>query len=180
MRSTRFDIRCRRFISKWPVIPILAFAISLADGQAPHDAQPLTLVEQRMASSIDRRVPEDEQFLKQIVDINSGTMHLAGVEAVKDVLVPKFEALGFHVRWVPMQSQTARAGDLVAEHLCPEGEGRCGKRMLLIGHMDTVFEPSSPFQNYAVVAVKGSRVATGPGVADMKGGLVICWQRLKP
>jgi len=126
-----------------------------------------------MAASIDTHVDENLTLLKQLVDINSGTMHLAGVEAVKDVLVPRFEALGFKVRWVPMQSQTARAGDLVAEHPCPSGEGKCGKKLLLIGHMDTVFEPSSTFQKYAIVPNTDSKIATGPGVADMKGGLVV-------
>jgi glutamate carboxypeptidase len=152
---------------------MLACTIPLAEGQAPQNSTPLPPLEQKMALTIDAHLTEDLQLLKQIVDINSGTMHLAGVEAVKDVLAPRFEALGFHVRWVPMQSQTGRAGDLVAERPCPRGEGRCGKRMLLIGHMDTVFEPSSSFQKYAVVPGTDGKVATGPGVADMKGGLVI-------
>ena len=126
-----------------------------------------------MAITIDAHNAADQALLEQIVDINSGTMHLAGVEAVKDVLVPKFESLGFKVRWVPMKAETARAGDLVAEHVCPSGEGKCGKRLLLIGHMDTVFEPSSSFQKYAIVPRTDSKIATGPGVADMKGGLVV-------
>jgi glutamate carboxypeptidase len=132
-----------------------------------------------MASTIDSHLAEDKQLLEQIVDINSGTMHMAGVVVVKDVLAPRFEALGFKVRWVPMQSETGRAGDLVAEHPCPQGEGHCGKRMLLIGHMDTVFEPSSAFQKYSVVAGTDGKVATGPGVADMKGGLVIMLASLR-
>jgi len=132
-----------------------------------------------MASTIDSHLAEDKQLLEQIVDINSGTMHLAGVVAVKDVLAPRFEALGFHVRWVPMQSETGRAGDLVADHGCPQGEGHCGKRLLLIGHMDTVFEPSSSFQSYALVAGTDGKVAIGPGVADMKGGLVIMLAALR-
>jgi glutamate carboxypeptidase len=148
---------------------MLACAISLAEGQTPQDSQPLTPLEQRMATAIDVHLADDELLLEEIVDINSGTMHFAGVEAVQDVFAPRFEALGFQVKWVPMQSQTGRAGDLVAEHLCPQGEGRCGKRMLLIGHMDTAFEPSSPFQKYAVVPGTDGKVATGPGVADMKG-----------
>src|SRR5271168_439533 len=144
-----------------------------SQAQTPSSAQPFSQVEQKMAASIDTHVDENLTLLKQLVDINSGTMHLAGVEAVKDVLVPRFEALGFKVRWVPMQSQTARAGDLVAEHPCPSGEGKCGKKLLLIGHMDTVFEPSSTFQKYAIVPNTDSKIATGPGVADMKGGLVV-------
>ena len=126
-----------------------------------------------MAQSIDSGAAADQALLQRLVDINSGTMHLAGVEAVKDILVPRFEALGFKVHWNAMQSQTARAGDLVAEHLCPAGEGQCGKKLLLVGHMDTVFEPSSSFQKYALVPDTNGKTATGPGIADMKGGLVV-------
>lgn len=144
-----------------------------AEGQAAQSSQPLTALEQKMAAVVDAHAAEDRALLQQLVDINSGTMHLAGVEAVKDVVAAKFEALGFKVRWVPMQSVTGRAGDLVAEHLCPGGDGRCGKRMLLIGHMDTVFEPTSAFQKYSLVEGTDGKVATGPGIADMKGGLVI-------
>jgi glutamate carboxypeptidase len=130
-------------------------------------------LESHMAATIDANSARNRALLEQLVDINSGTMHLAGVVAVKNVLVPRFQALGFQVHWVPMDTVTQRAGDLVAEHPCPAGSGHCGKRMLLIGHMDTVFEPSSSFQRYAPVADSAGKVATGPGVADMKGGLVI-------
>jgi glutamate carboxypeptidase len=132
-----------------------------------------------MVRSVDIHVDEDLALLRQLVDINSRTMHLAGVEAVKDVLMPRFESLGFKVKWVPMQSQTGRAGDLIAEHLCPAGEGYCGKKLLLIGHMDTVFEPSSNFQKYALVPNSDGKIATGPGVADMKGGLVVMLAALR-
>jgi glutamate carboxypeptidase len=89
------------------------------------------------------------------------------------------DELGFKTRWVPMDQLDGRAGDLVAEHPCPAGPGKCGKRILLIGHMDTVFEPSSKFQTYAIVPGTGGRVATGPGTADMKGGLVVMLSALK-
>jgi len=113
----------------------IAFLLLAAVSMLP--AQPaISLQEQKIAASIDAHNAVDQAFLQQIVDINSGTMHLAGVEAVKDVLVLKFEALGFQVHWVPMQALTARAGDLVAEHPCPQGPGKCGQRLLLIGYMD--------------------------------------------
>jgi glutamate carboxypeptidase len=139
----------------------------------------LSPTEVTMVRSVDAHADADLSLLKKLVDLNSGTMHLAGVEAVKDSLVPQFESLGFKVRWVPMQSQTARAGDFVAEHLCPAGESQCGKRLLLIGHMDTVFEPSSSFQQYALVPNTDGKIATGPGVADMKGGLVVMLAALR-
>jgi glutamate carboxypeptidase len=132
-----------------------------------------------MAENVDANNAADVALLQQLVDINSGTMHLAGVVATKDILVPRLEALGFHVRWVPMDTLTHRAGDLVAEHPCPAGEGRCGKRLLLVGHMDTVFEPSSEFQRYSLVAGSSGKTATGPGIADMKGGLVVMLAALR-
>jgi glutamate carboxypeptidase len=153
--------------------------MSLAIGQTSQGPQPLSSLEREMVAQIETDSAEDKQLLEQIVNINSGTMHLAGIESVKDVVAPKFEVLGFRVRWVPLQAKTGRAGDLVAEHLCPMGEGHCGKRLLLIGHMDTVFEPSSPFQKFAVVPDTAGKVATGPGIADMKGGLVIMLAALR-
>ena len=158
---------------------LLLFASILAKAQSAANPPPLSPLEQKMVASIDAHVASDQALLEEIVNINSGTMHLAGVAAVKDVLVPKFESLGFKVRWVPMQAATARAGDLVAEHACPQGEGKCGKRLLLIGHMDTVFEPSSSFQRYSIVPNTDGKIATGPGVADMKGGLVVMLAALR-
>jgi glutamate carboxypeptidase len=152
---------------------------TLAAAQTLTDPKPLSATEQKMVHLIDAHLSEDDALLQKIVDTNSGTMHLAGVEAVKDILVPQIESLGFKVRWVPMQSLTGRAGDLVAEHLCPQGEGKCGKRLLLIGHMDTVFEPASSFQKYSIVPNTDNKVATGPGVSDMKGGLVIMLAALR-
>ena len=148
---------------------------ALTLGQTAHtqtgsaDKEPI----QKIAASVDSHLAANQAFLEQLININSGTMNLPGVIAVKDQIQPRLEALGFHVRWVPMQQLTQRAGDLVAEHACPAGEGKCGKRLLLIGHMDTVFEPASSFQKYAILPNAEGRRATGPGIADMKGGLVV-------
>jgi glutamate carboxypeptidase len=132
-----------------------------------------------MAANVDANNTADLALLQQLVDTNSGTMHLAGVLAIKDLLTPRLEKLGFRVKWVPMDTLTHRAGDLIAEHPCPEGQGHCGKRLLLVGHMDTVFEPSSPFQRYTIVPGSDGKIATGPGVADMKGGLVVMLAALR-
>lgn len=139
----------------------------------PQSAQRLAPEEKAMADYIDANVVASNERLEKLVNINSGTHNLEGVKAVAQVLMPQFSDLGFNVQWIPMD-QIQRAGVLVAEHPCPQGE-KCGKRMLLIGHMDTVFEKSSPFQAYTV---KGN-IATGPGVNDMKGGLVVMLLALK-
>jgi glutamate carboxypeptidase len=138
-----------------------------------------TAVEAAMVKSVDAETPAAVAMLEKLVNINSGTMNLAGVVAVKDVVMPQIEELGFKTHWEPMQSIDGRAGDLLAEHACPAGTGKCGKRLLLIGHLDTVFEPSSTFQKYAIVPGTNGNVATGPGVNDMKGGLVVMLTALK-
>src|ERR1700688_395898 len=158
------------------LVALSILSTTLAFAQATSS---LTPVEQRMADNVDANNPADLELLQQLVDINSGTMHLAGVLSIKDILTPRLEKLGFRVKWVPMDTLTHRAGDLVADHPCPEGQGPCGKRLLLVGHMDTVFEPSSPFQSYTIVPGSSGNIATGPGVADMKGGLVVMLAALR-
>jgi glutamate carboxypeptidase len=135
--------------------------------------------EAAMVKAVDAEAPAAVALLERLVDINSGTMNLAGVVKVKDVIEPEFVALGFKTRWVPMDQLTARAGDLIAEHPCALGSGKCGKKLLLIGHMDTVFELNSTFQKYEVVPGTNGRVVTGPGAGDMKGGLVVMLSALK-
>jgi glutamate carboxypeptidase len=117
-----------------------------------------------MRSAVKGERPRHEALLERIVNQNSGTLNLPGVRAVGDMLAPEFRALGFTVEWID-QSDVRRAGHLVARK---KGDGR-GKRLLLIGHLDTVFESDSPFQRYAA---KDGR-ATGPGVGDDKGGIVV-------
>ncbi|HEY6377273.1 MAG TPA: M20/M25/M40 family metallo-hydrolase [Edaphobacter sp.] len=152
--------------------------MAVARAQSPQSST-MAPVESAMVKAVDGETPAAIGLLEKLVNINSGTMNLAGVVAVKDVVAPEIEALGFKVRWVPLESLDGRAGDLVAEHACAAGVGKCGKRLLLIGHMDTVFEPSSSFQKYSIVPGTNGNVATGPGVVDMKGGLVVMLTALK-
>ena len=158
---------------------VLLLLLAVRSLKAQTAPQPLNPQEQKITQTIDAHTAEDQALLEQIVNVNSGTMNFAGVEAIKNILLPRIEALGFKARWVPMQSVTGRAGDLVAEHPCHEGTGKCGKRLLLIGHMDTVFEPASSFQKYSIVPSTDAKIATGPGVADMKGGLVVLLAALR-
>ncbi len=122
-----------------------------------------TTPEKRMVAAVEANEPRDLALLEKLVNQNSGSRNLAGVKAVADMLRPEFEALGFTVKWLPME-QTGRAGHLVATHSGKPGT----KRLLLIGHLDTVFEADSPFQKFT----RNGAFATGPGVADDKGGVV--------
>ena len=155
------------------ILPSLLLAVAAANLPIHAQSSPLNPAESRMIATVDANAPASIQLLQQLVDINSGTLNLPGVLAIKDILVPRIQALGFQTTWYPMEQLDHRAGDLVATHSCPMGTGKCGKRILAIGHMDTVFEPSSPFQKYSIVPNTNGNVATGPGVNDMKGGLVV-------
>ena len=117
-----------------------------------------------MVAAVEADHSRNVKLLETLVLVNSGTMNLAGVEQVGRMLAPEFEQLGFTVRWVPM-AKVGRAGHLIATH---KGNGK-GKRLLLIGHLDTVFEPDSPFQGWK----RTGDIVEGPGVGDMKGGDVV-------
>jgi glutamate carboxypeptidase len=130
----------------------------------------LSAPEQRVVAAATEETPRAIQLLEELVNINSGTMNLEGVRRIGAIMRSQLEPLGFEVRWVPMDA-VKRAGHLVAEH---KGNGR-GKRMLLVGHMDTVFEKDSPFQKYERHGDK----AVGPGVNDMKDGLAIMVSALR-
>jgi glutamate carboxypeptidase len=125
----------------------------------------LTAPEAKIAATVDAEQDRDIALLQKLVDQNSGTRNFAGVRAVADMMKAELEPLGFTVRWVDMEAKTRRAGHLIAEH---KGDGK-GRRSLLIGHMDTVFEQDSPFQKF----VRRGDIVEGPGVNDMKGGLVV-------
>lgn len=144
----------------------------LAAAAAPLTAQsahPLTGVERATVQAVDRHNAQALALLKRLVDMNSGTMNVAGVRAVGDVLRAQFDSLGFTTRWVD-GTAFHRAGHLVAEHRGP------GPKILIIGHLDTVFEPSSPFQKFVLL---NDSTARGPGVIDMKGGDVIALYALR-
>jgi glutamate carboxypeptidase len=124
----------------------------------------LTPAEQKMLVTIDGEQVRTVNFLQRIVDQNSGTMNVAGVQAVRAMVEPEFQQLGFKTEWIDMK-EAGRAGHLVARHI----GSRNGKRLLLIAHLDTVFEPDSPFQKWQ----REGDQAHGPGSGDDKGGIAV-------
>lgn len=127
-------------------------------------AAALTPPEKKMAATVDAEYERSVALLEKLVNQNSGSLNIEGVTRVGEIMRAELEPLGFEVRWVPM-AEVKRAGHIVAVH---KGNGK-GKRMLLIGHLDTVFEKDSPFQKFVR---KGER-AEGPGSGDDKGGMVV-------
>ena len=149
--------------------PILVFLVFTSWG-GPAYAQ-LTKVEKRIAKSVDINNPTALKLWEEVVNINSGSMNFDGVYKVGQVFKAKYDALGFTTRWVDGKPFN-RSGHLIAEH-----KGiRSGKTILLIGHLDTVFELSNPFQKFEIV---NDSTVHGPGVGDMKGGDVIMLQALQ-
>ena len=136
---------------------------------APAQGGRLTPEEQAIVAAVDAANPQALALLERVVNINSGSMNFAGVRAVGDVFRGELDALGFTSRWID-GAPFKRAGHLVAER------AGGGPRVLLIGHLDTVFEPDSPFQRFQRI---DDRTARGPGIIDMKGGDVVMIHALK-
>jgi glutamate carboxypeptidase len=103
-------------------------------------------------------------MLEKWVNQYSGSLNIEGVTKVGEMLREELEPLGFTVEWIDMKA-TGRAGHILARHAGQAG----GKRLLLIGHLDTVFEPDSPFQRW----VRKGNDGEGPGAGDDKGGMAV-------
>jgi glutamate carboxypeptidase len=131
----------------------------------------LTEQERAVAEWVDAHNDEALALIERSVNLNSGTMNFDGVRRLGEVYRAEFETLGFTTTWVD-GSGWNRAGHLVASH---PGSGG-GPKILLIGHIDTVFEPDSPFQSATRVDADHTK---GPGITDMKGGNVILLYALK-
>jgi glutamate carboxypeptidase len=138
-------------------------ALSLAAHSVPATAQ-LSTAETRMMQIVDSEQERTLSMLEKWVNQNSGSLNLEGVTKVGEMLRAELEPLGFKVQWIDMKA-TGRAGHIVATH---KGNGR-GKRLLLIGHLDTVFEPDSPFQRWE----RRGNDGIGPGSGDDKGGMAV-------
>ncbi|MEA3008809.1 MAG: glutamate carboxypeptidase [Sphingomonadales bacterium] len=141
-----------------------ALLVALALIASPAAAS-LAPAEHKIVRTVDSEQPRTLALLERLVNVNSGSLNLPGVTAVGEMMRSELEPLGFAVRWVPM-AEVGRAGHFIAVH---KGSGR-GRRILLIGHLDTVFEPDSPFQHFTR---KDERTVEGPGVGDDKGGITI-------
>jgi glutamate carboxypeptidase len=124
-------------------------------------------VERQIVQHLDAQLDESTVLLKQLVNINSGTMNFAGVKQVGMLLKHQYDALGFTTQWLD-GAKFDRAGHLVATYESISHPNAA--KILLIGHLDTVFSKDDDFQTITELA--NNRIA-GPGITDMKGGDVI-------
>ena len=151
------------------LIPLCAAAVAASFPIVSAAQDALSPPEQQLVRYVEVHNDDALAFLERVVNMNSGTMNFEGVREVGRVFSGELDALGFSTRWIDGES-FGRAG-----HLLGERSGN-GPHLLLIGHLDTVFEKESPFQKYERV---NESTASGPGVVDMKGGNVIIIQSMK-
>ncbi len=128
-------------------------------------SQSLSVTEQKIAGYIRGHITDAEKLLTEVVNINSGTLNKDGVKKVGAVFSREFSKAGFHTEWVSLPDSLNRAGHLVAIK-----KGKKGKKLFIIGHLDTVFEPEMPFSPFTRL---NDSTATGQGINDMKGGDVV-------
>jgi glutamate carboxypeptidase len=162
-----------------------AMTVQLACAQqaAQQTVQQLSPVEQQIVAEIRAHAPQALELLRQSVLINSGTMNHQGVRAVGKLFRDQFDELGFQTRWIELPPEMQRAGHLLAEIPNSQAAARQshGKRLMLLGHLDTVFEPGTTTPDWepqpgpvgSVTHIKGQ------GVSDMKGGDVIIVEALR-
>ncbi len=134
-------------------------------------SQKLSRTERKIVEKVKSLDQESISFLEKVVNINSGTLNKKGVKEVGEVFSTAFNEIGFETKWINMPEEMNRAG-----HLFASIDGDKGKKLLLIGHLDTVFEENSPFQTFERF---NDSMAYGPGANDMKGGDVIVLYALK-
>ena len=134
------------------------------------EAQRLSRTEKKIVEKVKAMDEAAIDFLEKVVNINSGTMNLDGVRKVGAEFDTAFQTIGFNTEWIEMPEEMNRAG-----HLFARIQGDKGKKLLLIGHLDTVFEADSPFQTFE----RDGDMAYAPGGNDMKGGNVVILYALK-
>jgi len=181
------------------IIALVIISLGIGSNQslkAQTTKAPATLSkeEQKIIAYIDANMPRAIALLKESVDINSGTLNIEGVKKVGAIFAREFEKANFKTKWISLPDSLRRGGHLVAsigfnadqnvaantsaatekksssKNKIEIANTKKGKKLFLIGHLDTVFEPDMPANPFTML---NDSTATGQGVTDMKGGDVI-------
>ena len=142
----------------------MAMVLAAAALGAPAAAAPKAAArDAKVWSAAETALPAQLKLLEEVVNIDSGTGDIEGGRKLAAIFKPRLEALGMSVETIP-----AEAANL-PENLVATLKGVGKGRILLIAHLDTVFEPGTaakrPFK-------RADERLTGPGVGDEKGGVV--------
>ncbi len=140
-----------------------SFAVAAALFFALPQTQANDQAEATLLEAIAQNLPKAAQTLEKAVNINSGTMNFSGVKQVGALFGEELQEIGFQTEWID-GSEFNRAGHLTASY------GTTGPKILMIGHLDTVFAHDDTFQKFYPTS---DNKVMGPGITDMKGGDVI-------
>jgi glutamate carboxypeptidase len=142
-------------------------------------------------SSIDNDYSAMEALLIKLAEINSYSYNIAGLDQVREIIKSEFESfrqkfpgLQFVIEELELEDEISidasgnevtnkLSKSLVVRKLCAN---KSAKKILLMGHLDTVYPPHSMFQHCKALDVNK---LNGPGVADLKGGLVVLLKALE-
>jgi glutamate carboxypeptidase len=163
---------------------IMTAGNSFASQAATNDLKPkvlsLTQQEQSMINWISARQAPMLEELSTHVDINTGTANIKGLNYYRELLKKELLDLGFSVEQHSSPAIPVLDCDggqhVVADHLLATRKGNSKNRILLNGHMDTVFSNDDEFQN---LVIEADGRLKGPGVVDMKGGIVVMLNALR-
>jgi glutamate carboxypeptidase len=136
--------------------------------------------EQQMLDWVDAHREQLLVELTEHVSVNTGTDNIEGIDRYRDILASDLQELGFATRKEaagPIPVLTCDGGSVsVADNLVATRKGSSPRRILLNGHMDTVFSAGDDFQS---LSVDPDGTLHGPGVLDMKGGIVVMLNALR-
>jgi glutamate carboxypeptidase len=154
------------------------FSMSLSSTYAKQTI--LNTQEQRLLAWVDLHHDTILRELKTHVEINTGTANIAGLNQYRDLLDRDLQALGFETQTyssADLEVLTCQGGRVeIADHLVARRQGESANRVLMNGHMDTVF---SKYDEFQTLKIEDTGVLRGPGVADMKGGVVVMLNALR-
>ena len=91
--------------------------------------QQLTSTETAILKQVNSNIVTSYKLLKELVDVNSGTLNTSGVKTTGEILGTRFNSIGFKTEWIGMPEYVKRGGHLVATI-----QGNKGKKLLLLGH----------------------------------------------
>ena len=150
-------------------------------GYAQDTIEPsLKIEEVKLISWLDSQEKNMLEMLERITNINSGSLNKQGVNELASIFSEELRLLGFSISTLPgevIEMPSCPGSDYnvdVADHVLASKSGS-GSRLLMMGHFDTVFPLDSPFQEFS----REGDTMYGPGVSDMKGGLVVMLYALK-
>ena len=151
---------------KTKLLPPLVCLLSLLLCLPMAFAQTIDPTERKIVEYIDKNNAASISMIERAVNIESPTEDINGVKTVGLLFSKEFEAIGLTTKWLDLPPEMKRAGHLIAE-----SSGSKGKKLLLLGHLDTVLRGEK-------YRLEGNTVH-GTGVGDMKGGNVILLQALR-